>query len=75
MRAARPYIREAAETTILLRSSLTPDGIFSTDIQRKFLEHIVDRAGLMEAPRLDKIFDYSVAVKVRNELRGKGWKP
>jgi len=59
----------------LMRPSLTQDGIVSEEIQRKSLEHIIDRAGLKEAPRLEKIFDYSVAVKVRNELRGKGWKP
>lgn len=59
----------------LMRPSLTQDGIVSEEIQRKSLEHIVDRAGLKEPPRLEKIFDYSVAVKVRNELRGKGWRP
>jgi len=59
----------------LMRPSLTQDGIVSEEIQRKSLEHIVDRAGLKDTPRLDKIFDYSVAVKVRNELRGKGWRP
>jgi NitT/TauT family transport system substrate-binding protein len=59
----------------LMRPSLTQDGIVSEEIQRKSLEHIVDRAGLKEPPRLERIFDYSVAVKVRNELRGKGWRP
>jgi ABC-type nitrate/sulfonate/bicarbonate transport system substrate-binding protein len=59
----------------LMRPSLTQDGIVSEEIQRKSLEHIVDRAGLKEPPRLEKIFDYSVAAKVRNELRGKGWRP
>jgi ABC-type nitrate/sulfonate/bicarbonate transport system substrate-binding protein len=59
----------------LMCPSLTQDGIVSEEIQRKSLEHIVDRAGLKDAPRLEKIFDYSVAVKVLNELRGKGWRP
>ena len=59
----------------LMRPSLAQDGIVSEEVQRKSLEHIVDRAGLKEPPRLDKIFDYSVAMKVRNELRAKGWKP
>lgn len=69
--------KEDAATRIydLMRPSLTQDGIVSEDIQRKSLEHIVDRAGLKDAPRLERIFDYSVAVKVRNELRTKGWKP
>jgi len=55
-----------------MHPSLTQDGIVNEEIQRKSLEHIVDCAGLKEPPRLEKIFDYSVAVKVRNELRGKG---
>jgi len=65
----------AAKIYDLMRPSLTQDGIVSEEIQRKSLEHVVDRAGLKEPPRLDKIFDYSVAMKVRNELRVKGWKP
>jgi NitT/TauT family transport system substrate-binding protein len=65
----------AAKIYELMRPSLTQDGIVSEEIQRKSLEHVIDRVGLKEPPRLDKIFDYSVAMKVRNELRAKGWKP
>ena len=65
----------AAKIYELMRPSLTQDGIVSEEIQRKSLEHVIDRVGLKEPPRLDKIFDYSVAVKVRNELRSKGWRP
>jgi NitT/TauT family transport system substrate-binding protein len=65
----------AAKIYELMRPSLTHDGIVSEEIQRKSLEHVIDRVGLKEPPRLDKIFDYSMAVKVRNELRAKGWKP
>lgn len=65
----------AAKIYELMRPSLTQDGIVSEEIQRKSLEHVIDRVGLKEPPRLDKIFDYSVAVKVRNELRAKGWRP
>lgn len=69
--------KEDAVTKIydLMRPSLTQDGIVSEEIQRKSLEHVVDRAGLKDPPRLDKIFDYSVAGKVRQELRAQGWKP
>ena len=69
--------KEDAVTKIydLMRPSLTQDGIVSEEIQRKSLEHVIDRAGLKEPPRLDKIFDYSVAGKVRQELRVQGWKP
>jgi NitT/TauT family transport system substrate-binding protein len=70
-------IKEEAAVKIydLMLPSLTQDGVVTEKIQRKSLEHVIDRAGLKEAPRLDKIFDYSLAVKVRNELRTKGWKP
>ena len=64
-----------ARTYDLMRPSLTQDGIVSEEIQHKSLEHIVDRADLKEPPRLERIFDYSVTAKVRNELRVKGWKP
>ena len=69
--------KEDAVTKIydLMRPSLTQDGIVSEEIQRKSLEHVIDRAGLKEPPRLDRIFDYSVAAKVRQELRAQEWKP
>jgi ABC-type nitrate/sulfonate/bicarbonate transport system substrate-binding protein len=59
----------------LMRPSLTQEGIVNEEIQRKSLEHVVDRAGLKEPPRLERIFDYSLAAKVRNELRAKRWSP
>jgi sulfonate transport system substrate-binding protein len=59
----------------LMRPSLTQDGIVSEEIQAKSLEHVIERAGLKTPPRLERIFDYSLAVKVRNELRARGWKP
>ena len=74
-RFLRTKEESAARIYDLMRPSLTQDGIVSEEVQRKSLEHIVDRAGLKEPPRLEKIFDYSVAVRVRNELRAKGWKP
>ncbi len=55
-----------------MRPSLTQDGIVSEEIQRKSLEHVVDRAGLKEPPRLDRIFDYSMAVKVRQRSACQG---
>ncbi|HVO92112.1 MAG TPA: ABC transporter substrate-binding protein, partial [Terriglobales bacterium] len=49
--------KEDAVTRIydLMSPSLTQDGIVSEAIQRKSLEHVVDRAGLKQPPRLDKI--------------------
>jgi ABC-type nitrate/sulfonate/bicarbonate transport system substrate-binding protein len=74
-RFLRTKDESAARIYDLMRPSLTQDGIVNEEIQRKSLEHIVDRAGLKEAPRLERIFDYSVAMKVRNGLRAQGWKP
>lgn len=65
----------AARMYDLMRPSLTQDGIVSEEIQRESLEHVVDRVGLKTAPRLDKIFDYSVAAKVRTELKATAWRP
>lgn len=65
----------AARIYDVMRPSLTQDGVVSEELQRKSLEPILARAGLKEAPRLDKIFDYSLAIKVRQELQAKGWKP
>src|SRR6266542_1888680 len=65
----------AAKIYDLMRPSLTQDGVVNEETQLKSLEHVIDRAGLKAAPRLDKIFDYTITVKVRNELRAKGWKP
>ena len=59
----------------VMRPSMTDNGVVSEEIQRKSLEHVVGRVGVKEAPRLDRIFDYSIAMKVRQELQAKGWKP
>lgn len=39
----------------LMRPSLTQDGIVSEEIQRKSLEHVVERAGLKEPLRLELV--------------------
>jgi NitT/TauT family transport system substrate-binding protein len=59
----------------VVRPGITQDGIVSEDLQRKSVEHIVTRAAVKEAPRLDKIFDQSITLKVRQELQAKGWRP
>ena len=73
------FLRTSEDATAkiyeLMRPSLTQDGIVSAEIQAKSLEHVIERAGLKTPPRLERIFDYSLAVKVRNELRARGWKP
>ena len=65
----------AAKIYDVVRPGLTQDGIVPEDLQRRSTEHVVGRAGLKEAPRLDKIFDNSGLLKVRQDLQAKGWRP
>jgi len=54
---------------------VTQDGTISEDLQRRSLEHILERVGLKEPPPLGKIFNFSLTQKVRDELQEKGWRP
>ena len=65
----------AAKIYDVVRPGITQDGIVSDELQRKSTEHVVGRAGLKEPPRLDRIFDQSVTLKIRQELQTKGWRP
>ena len=58
-----------------LRPALTEDGTITQNDQRKALEYLVNLATLKEAPRLDKIYDFTIAKKVFQELQARGWKP
>lgn len=70
-------IREdvAAKIYDVARPGLTRDGLVPEDLQRKSVEHVAGRADLKEPPRLDRIFDNAVLLKVQQELQAKGWKP
>ncbi len=57
------------------RPGLTPDGTINEALQRKSIEHIVDRVGVKEPPPLGKIFDFSLTRKMNDELKAKGWRP
>jgi len=65
----------AAKIYDVVRPGITQDGIVSEELQRKATEHVVGRAGLKEPPRLERIFDQSVTLKVQKELQTKGWRP
>jgi ABC-type nitrate/sulfonate/bicarbonate transport system substrate-binding protein len=65
----------AAKIYDVVRPGITQDGIVSEETQRKATEHIVGRAALKEPPRLERIFDQSVTLKVRQELQARGWRP
>jgi NitT/TauT family transport system substrate-binding protein len=59
----------------VVRPGITQDGIVSEELQRRSTEHVISRAALKEPPRLERIFDQSVTLKVRQELEAKGWRP
>jgi ABC-type nitrate/sulfonate/bicarbonate transport system substrate-binding protein len=59
----------------LTRPAMTSDGILSVELQRKALEHLTKRMDLKEPPRLERIYDFSIAQKARVELSARGWKP
>lgn len=65
----------AAKIYDVVRPGMTADGTVGEELQRRSFEHVVGRLALKEPPRLEKIFDYSLAVKIRKELRARGWKP
>jgi ABC-type nitrate/sulfonate/bicarbonate transport system substrate-binding protein len=65
----------AAQIYDLVRPSLTKDGTADELLQKKSPEHIIDLVGLKEIPPLDKIYNYSLTEKVRDDLQRKGWKP
>jgi NitT/TauT family transport system substrate-binding protein len=65
----------AAKIYDVMRPGMTSDGTVSEELQRRSFEHVLGRAALKEPPRLEKIFDYSLTLKVKQELQSKGWKP
>lgn len=54
---------------------LTHDGTVSEELQKKSVEHILERVGLKEPPPMDRIFNYGLSKKIYDELQIKGWKP
>lgn len=65
----------ATKTYDASRAAMTADGTVSEELQKKTLEHVAKRLELKEAPPARKVFDYSVAQKVRAQLTSQGWKP
>jgi NitT/TauT family transport system substrate-binding protein len=65
----------ATKTYDASRAAMTADGTVSEELQKKTLEHAARRLELKEAPPARKVFDYSIAQKVRAQLTSQGWKP
>lgn len=58
----------------LARPGMTTDGSVSEELQKRAIEHIVDRTEIKEMPPLKKIFDFGISKKIYAELEAKGWK-
>ena len=58
-----------------IRPALTDDGTVSQDDQRKALDYLLTPAQQKDPPRLDRIYDFTLAKKVYQELQARGWKP
>ena len=56
----------------LIRPSTTRDGTVSDELQKRSMEHILERVGIREAPPLERIFNFSFGAKAREELSAKG---
>lgn len=55
--------------------SLTDDGTINESEQRKSIDYLLDRLKLRQPPRLENIYDFSIARKAYKELQARGWKP
>ncbi len=59
----------------MILPGVTRDGSLDEEMQKKSLEHVMARVGLIDTPSLTKIFDFSRTTKVREELQALGWRP
>lgn len=58
----------------LILPGVTRDGTINEELQKRSIEHIIERVGVKEALLLDRIFNFSITRKVREELTAKGWR-
>jgi ABC-type nitrate/sulfonate/bicarbonate transport system substrate-binding protein len=59
----------------LILPGTTRDGIINEELQKKSIEHVIERVGVKEAPPLDKMYNFAITRKIREELAAKGWRP
>ena len=60
----------------LILPGTTRDGTINEALQKRSIENVIERVGVIkEAPPLDRMYNFSLARKVRDELPAKGWKP
>jgi ABC-type nitrate/sulfonate/bicarbonate transport system substrate-binding protein len=59
----------------LILPGTTRDGIINEELQKKSIEHVIERVGVKEAPPLGKMYNFAITRKIREELAAKGWRP
>ena len=59
----------------LILPGTTRDGTINEALQKRSIENVIERVGVKEPPPLDRMYNFSVARKVRDELTAKGWRP
>jgi len=59
----------------LILPGTTRDGTINESLQKRSIENVIDRVGIKEPPPLDRMYNFSLARKIRDELAAKGWKP
>lgn len=65
----------AAKVYDLSKPAMTVDGTLSTESEKRIVDDALGRAGLKEAPPLDRVFNFSLVRKIRSDLDAAGWKP
>ena len=65
----------AAKILDLSKPAMTLDGTVTKELEKRIVDDALGRAGLKEAPSLDRVFDFSLLRKIRGELEAGGWRP
>jgi len=59
----------------LSRPAMTLDGTVSEDTQKRVVQDILQLMGQKESPPLERVFNFSLARRIRAGLESGGWKP
>ena len=65
----------AAKIYDLIRPAITPEGVLTEDLQKRFLMPLLERIGRKDMPPLNRFYDFTTARKIHGELKAEGWKP
>ena len=65
----------AAKIYDLIRPAITPEGVLTEDLQKRFLIPLLERVGRKDMPPLNRFYDFTWRAKIHGELKAEGWKP